>query len=69
LRREDVREAELRQIESLYEQCVALEAQRLLSDEEAPWEVARRVMWMTLLAGSFLFYYLIDRMHYAITLL
>lgn len=33
------------------------------------WQVARRVMWMLLLAGAFLAYYLMDRLNEALSIL
>ncbi|MGH8623429.1 MAG: hypothetical protein ACREUB_07380 [Burkholderiales bacterium] len=33
------------------------------------WQVARRVMWMLLLAGAFLAYYLLDRLNEALSIL
>ena len=33
------------------------------------WRVAKRIVWMISLAGAFLFYYLIDKMHEALSIL
>lgn len=33
------------------------------------WHVAKRIVWMISLAGAFLFYYLIDKLHEALSIL
>jgi hypothetical protein len=33
------------------------------------WHVAKRIVWMLTLAGAFLFYYLTDKLHEALSLL
>jgi hypothetical protein len=33
------------------------------------WHVAKRIVWMITLAGAFLIYYLLDKMHEALSIL
>ena len=61
---------EVRSIEDLrtYRQDVA--AWRVEDDPVVQnWHVAKRIVWMISLAGAFLFYYLIDKLHEALSIL
>ncbi len=46
-------------------------AVRRVEDDPAVqrWHAAKRIVWMLSLAGAFLFYYLIDKLHEALSLL
>jgi hypothetical protein len=62
--------AELKSLEEFRGYIEALAARRI--EERASvraWHAAKRITYMCLLAGSFLFYYLIDKMHEALSLL
>ena len=57
-------------IEDLRKYCQDLAA-RSVEDEPVvqKWHVAKRIVWMISLAGAFLFYYLIDKLHEALSIL
>lgn len=62
---------ELRLLSEFHRQSVdAMAKQRLDEDPiHQRWCAARRVTWMILLAGAFLFFYLMHKMHEALTIL
>ncbi len=62
---------ELRELTEFHRQTVELANKVQVGDDPAyrKWCVAKRVIWMGLLAGSFLFFYLISKMHEALTIL
>jgi hypothetical protein len=54
-----------------HQQAVEIAARQRLADDPThrAWCTARRITWMILLAGAFLFFHLISKMHEALTLL
>ena len=62
---------ELRLLSEFHQQAVEIAATKRLEDDprHQAWCTARRITWMVLLAAAFLFFYLISRMHEALTLL
>jgi len=61
---------EIRSIEDLRKYCQDLAVRRVEDDPVVQkWHVAKRIVWMISLAGAFLFYYLIDKMHEALSIL
>lgn len=61
---------EIRSIEDLRKYSQDLAARRVEDDAVVQrWHVAKRIVWMISLAGAFLFYYLMDKMHEAISIL
>src|SRR5688572_17880734 len=62
--------AELQSVTECHQQAVEFSANQALDDPAyMAWCAARRTAWMTLLTGSFMFYYLLMKMHEALTLL
>ncbi len=62
--------SEVKSIEVLRKYSQGLAARRVEDDPVArKWRVAMRIVWMILLAGAFLFYYLLDKMQEAISIL
>lgn len=62
--------SELTSIEDLREYCQDLATRRVENDPVVQkWHVAKRIVWMISLAGAFLFYYLIDKLHEALFIL
>jgi hypothetical protein len=62
---------ELRELTEFHRQTVEL-ANKARGGEDPSyrgWCVAKRVIWMCLLGGSFLFFHLISKMHEALTIL
>ena len=62
---------ELRELTEFHRQTVGL-ADKSRGGEDPShqrWRVAKRVVWMCLLGGSFLFFHLISKMHEALTIL
>jgi len=61
---------EIKSIEDLRRYSQELAARRVEDDPVVQkWHVAKRIVWMISLAGAFLFYYLIDKMQEAISIL
>ena len=62
--------AELQSVTECHQQAVEFTTSRALDGPTyRAWCAAKRVAWMVLLAGAFLFYYLLMKMHEALTLL
>ena len=62
---------ELRALAEFHRQSVETADTYRLEDDPhyQGWCTAKRVIWMVLLAGSFLFFYLVSKMHEALSLL
>ena len=62
---------ELRLLSEFHRQTVEIAANKRLEDDPRyqAWCTVKRIVWMLLLAGAFLFFYLISKMHEALTLL
>jgi hypothetical protein len=62
--------AGMQSVTECHQQAVEFAAYRA-SDDPAyrAWCAAKRIAWMALLTGSFLFYYLLMKMHEALSLL
>lgn len=62
---------ELRLLSELHRQSVDAVAMQRLEEDPAHrrWCAARRITWMILLAGAFLFFYLMHKMHEALMIL
>ena len=62
---------ELHQLSEFHRQSAETAAKQRLEDDPTyrRWCVAKRVIWMSLLAGAFLFYYLIAKLGEALALL
>jgi hypothetical protein len=62
---------ELRSVCTIHQQAVESAKSVDVSDNPAVqnWSVAKRITWMVLLAGSFLFFYLISKLHEALAIL
>ena len=62
--------SEIKSIEDLRRQSLELAARQVDDDPVVQrWHVAKRITWMVLLAGAFLFYYLIEKLHEALAIL
>ena len=62
--------AELQSVTECHQQAVEFTTNRALDDPAyRAWCAAKRTAWMALLTGSFMFYYLLMKMHEALTLL
>lgn len=62
--------AELKLIEELHRHTEGLASRRVEDDPVVrKLRIAKRITWIFLLAGSFLFYYLLEKMEEALTLL
>ena len=62
--------SELKSIEDLHKQCQELAARRVDDDPVVrKWRAAKRITWMVLLAGAFLFYHLIEKLYEALAIL
>jgi hypothetical protein len=62
--------AELQSVTECHQQAVEFATSRPPDDPAyRAWCAAKRVVWMVMLAGSFLFYYLLMKLHEALTLL
>lgn len=64
-------QAQVKSLDELLRQhSLALAAKRVEDDPATrAWHLAKRVVWMFLLAAAFLFYYLLDKMSEALSLL
>jgi hypothetical protein len=62
---------ELQLLSDFHQEAVEIAANRRLEDDprHQAWCTVKRVTWMVLLAGAFLFFYLISKMHEALALL
>jgi hypothetical protein len=62
---------DLRLLTEFHQQAVENAAKQRLEENPShqAWCTARRITWMILLAGAFLFFHLISKMHEALTLL
>lgn len=62
--------SEAKSIEQLRKYKQELATRRVEDDPVVQrWHVAKRIVWMASLAGAFLFYYLMDKMHEALSIL
>lgn len=62
--------AELRSLDDLHRYSQELAGRRVENDPAVRrLHVAKRITWMFLIAGSFLFYHLLDKMHEALSIL
>lgn len=62
--------AELRSLEDLHRYCRELAARNVEDDPRLrKLQVAKRIAWFVMLAVSFLFYYLLDKLQEALSLL
>jgi hypothetical protein len=62
--------SEAKSMDDLRKYSQELAARRVEDDPAVQrWHVAKRIVWMISLAGAFLFYYLMDKMHEAISIL
>lgn len=62
--------AELKLIEELHRHTEELASRRVEDDPVVrKLRVAKRIIWMILIAGAFLFYYLMDKMQEALAIL
>lgn len=62
--------SELKSIVDLHKQCQELAARRVDDDPVVQkWRVAKRIAWMMMLAGAFLFFYLIEKLYEALAIL
>lgn len=62
--------SELKLIADFHSRSQELAARRVEDDPAVQkWRIAKRIVWMTLLAGTFLIYYLIDKLLEALSIL
>jgi len=66
-----VTQHELRLLSEFHQQAVDIAANKRLEDDphHQAWCTVKRITWMLLLAGAFLFFYLISKMHEALAML
>lgn len=63
-------ETELKSLEDLHRYCRELAARKVEDDPRLQkLRVAKRIAWMVILAISFLFYYLLDKLQEALSIL